>query len=302
LWHLKSFRTQFLEYPNHEHSEAIKDNSCPFCALKIIFTQYQFGEEADLPPTILRQAMSALFKVESRFQMGAVSDAAEAHDALLNSLHSCITGGDEKLDSFIYRVFSMHVIEYMKCACGKPQKPFPLKEFIFYVSASALRYQASQHVEVTEEGRVRHTINLGRAIRQVHTEDLRQCSNEKCKCTNPQRYALANLPEVFTLGLVWNTASPPVDYIYEVMNLVNGELEVSDLFDSVVQRGTYVLRGMIAYYGLHYHAYFRNPKNDEWLVFDDSKISKVGNSWEDVITRCCKGRWQPFVLWFEYKG
>jgi len=198
------------------------------------------------------------------------------------------------------KFFSMHVIEYTKCECGKPQKPFPCKQFIFYVSAKGLSHQASQHMEVTNDGKLQYTISLAQAIRKVNRDDPRKCANEKCDKKNPLHYALANLPEVLSIEIVWTSGNPTVDYIYEVMSLIDSSLNVQDMFDSVVQQGTYTFRGMIAYYGLHYNAYFRNPKNDEWLVFDDSRVSKVGSSWQDVISKCCNGRWQPFVLFYEY--
>jgi len=295
---LKAFRTKFNDFQNHSHAVASQEEACPFCALKIIFTQYQFGDEAELPPTILRKAMSLLFKTESRFQMGSLDDAAEAHDALLSCLHTCITGGDERFDSFIHQVFSMHVIEYLRCDCGRIQRPFPCKEFIYYVSAKAIRQQALDHLEITDDNQVRKSISFGQIIKNVNHEDLRGCLNEKCKKKNSLRYALANLPEVFTIGIVWNTASPTMDYIEEIMDLIDKQIQVKDIFDSIVQAGAYTLRGMICYYGLHYNAYFRNPKTEEWLVFDDSRVTKVG-TWQDVTKKCCTGRWQPFILWYE---
>jgi len=111
---------------------------------------------------------------------------------------------------------------------------------------------------------------------------------------------LANLPEVLSVGIVWDTSKPTIDYIYEVMSLVDKSIQVQSMFDSVVQDGTYTLRGMIAYYGLHYNAYFRNPRTDDWLMFDDSRVKKVGSTWEDVIAKCCNGHWQPSVLFYEY--
>jgi len=300
LWHLKAFRTRFMEYQKHSHEDSTQEESCPFCALKIIFMHYQFGEEKEIPPTLLRKALSILYKVQSKFQMGALNDAAEAHDALLTCLHNSITDGDEKLDSFIHQVFSMNIIEFVKCECNKPQKPFPCKQFIFYTSSEGLRNQGSKHIEVSTQNKLQYTITLAQAIGNINKEDSRNCTNAQCNKKNPLRYALANLPEVLTVGIVWNTSSPTVDYIQDIMNLISRELKVEEMFDSVVQKGTYTLRGMISYYGLHYNAYFRNPKNDEWLVFDDSKVHRVGTGWTEVTKKCCSGRWQPFVLWYEY--
>jgi len=231
--------------------------------------------------------------------MGALSDAAEVHGAMLESLHLAITGGDEKLDSLVHKVFAMHIIEYMKCECGNPKKPFPCKQFIFYAAAEGLRQQASQNLELTKNNQIRSSINLGQAIHRTNQGDCRECSDQ-CKRKNSLRFALANLPEVLTIGIVWNSPNPTVDYIYEIMNLISKQLKVEEMFDSVVQKGSYILRGMIAYYGLHYNAYFCNPKIDEWLVFDDSRVTKVGSSWDDVVAKCCSGHWQPSILWYEF--
>jgi len=302
LWHLNAFRTKFNNNQKHSHPLPIQEDSCPFCALTLIFAQYQFGEEKDVPPTLLRNAMSNLFKSKSRYQLGSFEDAAEAHDAILSSLHFCITGGDENSYSFVHQVFSMHIIEYMKCSCGTIMKPFPCKEFIYYVSAKALRQQASLNMEITDDGRVRKAISFGEIIKEVNHEEERECSNQSCKKKNHLRFAIANLPEVFTIGIVWDTATPTVDYIYEIMEIVDQQIYLKDIFDSVVQCGVYTLRGMISYYGLHYNSYFRNPKSGDWLMFDDSRVTKVGSNWLDVTKRCCSGKWQPFVLWYEYSG
>lgn len=299
LWHLKAFRTKFNNAQNHSHPTPVQEDACPFCALKLIFAQYQFGEEQELPPTLLRKAMSQLFKAQSRYQMGSFEDAAEAHDAILNSLHLCVTGGNEALNSFVHQVFSMHVIQYARCPCGQRITPSPSKEFIFYVSAKALKQQASLNLDISDEGKIHKGISFGKIINEVNHEDQRICPNQNCKKSNHLRFALANLPEVFTIGIVWDTATPTTDYIHEIMDTIDQQILVKEIFDSVVQPGSYTLRGMICYYGLHYNAYFRNPKTREWLMFDDSRVTKVGSSWDDVTKKCCAGKWQPFVLWYE---
>jgi hypothetical protein len=41
---------------------------------------------------------------------------------------------------------------------------------------------------------------------------------------NTTLYALANMPDVITVGIVWNTDSPTIDFIYEVLDLISGQL------------------------------------------------------------------------------
>jgi hypothetical protein len=49
--------------------------------------EYQFSEQAIIPPTVLRQSLAVLYKDESRFQMNQIDDAAEALEAILERLH-----------------------------------------------------------------------------------------------------------------------------------------------------------------------------------------------------------------------
>ena len=61
---------------------------------------------------------------------------------------------------------------------------------------------------------------------------------------------------------------------------------------------TYVLRGLIMYYGRHYYAYFYSEKYDCWFRFDDAMIKWVGN-FEDVVNACMKGRAIPRIAFYE---
>ena len=45
--------------------------------MQVLFTQFEFTDDACLPPDVLRQAMSISFSAESRFQLGEMDDAAE---------------------------------------------------------------------------------------------------------------------------------------------------------------------------------------------------------------------------------
>ena len=57
LWHLDVFRRSFRELSGH----ACMGNCCIFCAVKVIFTQFQYSEKSALPPNALRKAMAETF-------------------------------------------------------------------------------------------------------------------------------------------------------------------------------------------------------------------------------------------------
>ncbi len=60
----------------------------------------------------------------------------------------------------------------------------------------------------------------------------------------------------------------------------------------------YRLRSMVCYYGQHYQALVLVPEAGGWLMFDDTRVSRVG-SWADVRRKCEAGRIQPSVLFYE---
>lgn len=120
FWNLPSFRQRFAAAPEHNHdlastapsqgassSSASSPNadgsagycspcqadpldspeSCCFCALKSVFTQYQFSEVDTLPPDSLRTTMANTYTTSGRFQLGEMEDATETIEALLDILH-----------------------------------------------------------------------------------------------------------------------------------------------------------------------------------------------------------------------
>ena len=65
-----------------------------------------------------------------------------------------------------------------------------------------------------------------------------------------------------------------------------------------INPATYVLRGMIVYYGRHYWAYFYSQKFDTWFQFDDEHITRTGN-FADVVDKSVRGKAIPRTLFYE---
>ena len=59
----------------------------------------------------------------------------------------------------------------------------------------------------------------------------------------------------------------------------------------------YRLCSMVCYYGQHYQALVLAPQAGGWLMFDDTRVSRVGG-WADVRRKCEAGRIQPSVLFY----
>ncbi len=60
----------------------------------------------------------------------------------------------------------------------------------------------------------------------------------------------------------------------------------------------YRLSSLVCYYGEHYFAFVLLQQLGAWVMFDDSRISRVG-SWAEVRRKCEVGRIQPSVLFYE---
>jgi hypothetical protein len=135
------------------------------------------------------------------------------------------------------------------------------------------------------------------------------------------------MPNVYTFGLQWLTnievQNDPLNQfqqetsredIRRVFELLPATIDLSDFYstsykptqiDSKVEKdrtpnrsSKYVLRGLVAFYGRHYMAYFYSEKHDAWFQFDDAAIREIGN-WVDVKDLCIKGRQQPILVYYE---
>eukprot|EP01119_Soliformovum_irregulare_P017419 TRINITY_DN5178_c0_g1_i1.p1 TRINITY_DN5178_c0_g1~~TRINITY_DN5178_c0_g1_i1.p1 ORF type:complete len:459 (+),score=89.91 TRINITY_DN5178_c0_g1_i1:25-1377(+) len=303
LYHLRSFQSKFAQYQDHSHLTPEDGKSCPFCALKMICTQYHFAEDEQIPPTALREALSALYQQESRFQMGTIDDAAEAHNALLTCLHNTLAGAQFNEDKkckppcMVHQCFNMNIVEFMKCDCGAKPAALPFTEFIHYVPAVRLREQSMNHLALTDSGDLYCTANLSHLLKEIHRSDTRECQGCK-QMRRVQTTIVPTYPEIFTVGINWSSASATLDLIFDIVNLISETISLIDSFDIVQVEQTYQLRGMICYYGRHYNAFFQDEKTRVWRVFDDTCVKQVG-AWSEVVKRVRDGRFQPMVVFYE---
>ncbi|XP_071952535.1 uncharacterized protein [Antedon mediterranea] len=299
LWHLDVFRHSFRNYTGH----ACMGNSCIFCALKVIFTQFQYGEEQALPPDALRHALAQTFKNQQRFQLGCMDDAAECFENILCRIHFHVAH-DIKEDlcnvkhCVPHRKFGMTLVENSKCRCGATSEPFPFTQMVNYVSCKALCSEFRKS-KIRREPR---TINFGELLCYANAVgDRRDCPSNCGKRITIQRI-VTNSPEVVSVGLVWDTDRPSVDHIMDVINCLGTTVMLKDIFYNVLDDKTrstkFILVGVVTYYGKHYSTFFYNTRLKIWVYFDDASVKKVGPNWKDVVERCRKGHYQPLLLIF----
>ena len=76
------------------------------------------------------------------------------------------------------------------------------------------------------------------------------------------------------------------------------QVDLCDFYAGVPRNARYRLCSMVCYYGQHYQALVLVPEAGGWLMFDDTRVSRVG-AWADVRRKCEAGRIQPSVLFYE---
>ncbi|XP_070849599.1 inactive ubiquitin carboxyl-terminal hydrolase 53 [Chaetodon trifascialis] len=291
LWQLDIFRRSLRQLPGH----FCLGESCIFCALKGIFSQFQHSRERALPSDNLRHALAETFKDEQRFQLGFMDDAAECFENILERIHLHIvpeeTDACTSKSCITHQKFAMSLYEQSVCrSCGASSDPLPFTELVHYVSTTALCQQMLQR---------RHE-SFGEVLQAASTiGDLRNCPSN-CGQRIRIRRVLMNSPEIVTIGFVWD--SDQSDLTEDVIRSLGPHLSLSALFyrvtDEHAKKGELQLVGMICYSSRHYCAFAFHTKSSKWVFFDDATVKEISSRWKDVVSKCIKDHFQPLLLFY----
>ena len=145
LWHVGPFRYQLQLLIAKTTAERArkgkdyrKDSTGLLYALCNLFVQYEYTELSILPPTELRTSLSSLF---SQFQLGAIADANETLEAILETIHNeckpiCSHSTHKCLS---HTVFGGLLMEQAICNdCSSSSAPMLRSDYVHYVYAAEL--------------------------------------------------------------------------------------------------------------------------------------------------------------------
>ncbi|XP_061536623.1 inactive ubiquitin carboxyl-terminal hydrolase 53 isoform X3 [Phycodurus eques] len=299
LWQLDIFRRSLRHLSGH----FCLGDSCIFCALKSIFSQFQQSRERVLPSDSLRNALAETFKDEQRFQLGLMDDAAECFENILERIHLHIVS-DTAPDScsskscITHQKFAMMLYEQFVCrCCGASSDPHPFTELVHYVSTTALCQQVDRTMARTK--RLRSDM-FGELLQAANnTGDLRSCPRD-CGQSIKIRRVLMNCPEIVTIGFVWDAEQS--DLTDDVIRSLGPRLNLCGLFNRVTdenaKRTELHLVGMICFSSKHYSAFAYHTKSSKWMFFDDATVKEIGSKWKDVASKCVRGHFQPLLLFY----
>ncbi|TKS92807.1 Inactive ubiquitin carboxyl-terminal hydrolase 53 [Collichthys lucidus] len=263
LWQLDIFRRSLRQLPGH----FCLGESCIFCALKGIFSQFQHSRERALPSDNLRHALAETFKDEQRFQLGYMDDAAECFENILERIH-------------------LHIVPEETDACTS-------KSCITHQKFAMSLYEQSVCRKLW--GIIRPTAVHRAGALCLHHRTLSNCG-QKIRI----RRVLMNSPEIVTIGFVWD--SDQSDLTDDVIRSLGPHLSLSALFyrvtDEHAKKGELQLVGMICYSSRHYCAFAFHTKTSKWVFFDDATVKELSSRWKDVVSKCIKDHFQPLLLFY----
>lgn len=218
------FRRSFRELSGHA---CMGCESCIFCALKELFTQFQYSHESALPPDSLRKALAETFSDQRRFQLGFMDDAAECFENILLRIHGHITIDEDENHCtaphcISHEKFAMNLVEQIICSsCGANSEPLPFTQMVHYVSAPALCQQSKKYNHTfTSFGQL---LKSGEAL-----GNIRDCPSG-CGAKIQIKKTLLNHPDIVSLGLVWDSERPSVSQITDVFRLIGTSLNLIDV-------------------------------------------------------------------------
>nr|XP_011448987.2 filaggrin isoform X5 [Crassostrea gigas] len=299
FWHLDVFRRSYRRLSGH----LCMGNSCIFCALKVIFTQFQYSDQASLPPDALRRALADSFTNQQRFQLGHMDDAAECFENILRRIHFHVANAYHE-DScsaphcLSHQKFTMTIFDQLVCVCGASSEPLRFHEMVHYITTNAL---VSQYRSMQETGDLIHNDRFGLLLRNGCAQgDIRDCP-DNCGKRVQIRKTLLNSPDVVSIGLVWDSDRPETSTITDVCRCIGTTILLQDLFHSVMCKDVtklprLQLSAVVCYYGKHYSTFVYDTKSSIWKYFDDATVMEIGPKWEHVVDKCSRGRYQPLLL------
>jgi len=169
-----------------------KEQNCIYCALKEIFVEYSEGRSAELCSDPLRIALSSTYETQSRFQLKQMDDAAEAYEAIVQSLHDAIqqTGAHASHQEIclsgciVHQTLSNVVQEY-----NSSEEPSLLyNQFVQYVSVVGLG-----NLYHSEKEKEREREREKRREREVEKENQRRAFLVKALELEDDKNSFTNL-------------------------------------------------------------------------------------------------------------
>ncbi|CAH0486457.1 unnamed protein product [Peronospora farinosa] len=244
LWHVRSCRVLISTGDHAVHHrcggkptnastlETMTITPCLLCELEQIFIMYQFAEQPVLDVNRVRLALN------ETFALGAMNDATETLEAILDALHydtfnrmlllrrrspynAAIIDGSNKMEEMseslrqdasaiicepqcvAHRLFQMNLMELKVCAsCGHTAEPLMNTDFLYRVYAQELLNSARAGLEGEKKMTLEEVLRL-----EAQAQDVAGTCDA---CEKGGQRALSRwiltLPMVFSISIIWSSS------------------------------------------------------------------------------------------------
>jgi hypothetical protein len=122
-----------------------------------------------------------------------------------------------------------------------------------------------------------------------------------CKAKATIHTYCLDAPLAVAISVGWTQSTAERATLRDFYNILAPTIRLSSLFTATPGADpSYVFRGLVCYYGLHYVSIFQHigANQDVYMLFDDARIRPIGN-WEAVKEECIKANYQPVLLLYE---
>eukprot|EP00118_Oscarella_pearsei_P011803 m.81974 g.81974 ORF g.81974 m.81974 type:complete len:170 (+) comp36275_c0_seq4:51-560(+) len=129
-----------------------------------------------------------------------------------------------------HRKFAMEIVEQYKCPnCLSSSEPFGYNQLVYHVSVSALITQFQQHRLAGKPTTFGQLLCECGSAGQYHI-----CQKVTCQ----QRYAtiqktLLNLPDVVSIGLIWDTDCAGMEQITELVKMIGTTVRLTEVYSKL---------------------------------------------------------------------
>ena len=275
LWHVDAFREHILSRDalvGHKCSKA----SCILCALQVLFRGLQGCESEHnkrssiIEPASLRTALSIKYAGIPRYQLGALEDASEALEQVLEALHESLCNGSDCSEKpcIVHSLFSLTIRDQYACACGNMSPSTTYDTFMYYVYASELVKLANQNPQ----------LELDELVHLQNTQDLRPCSSVPCTKMMVNASTLMHSSSCFILTFVHDEGDATRKS--SLAACISESLKLSRLFGQPAQAKEFALKAVVFSYGNHYVCYCKSNES-MWHYMDDAIVREAGTSWKE---------------------
>ncbi|KAF0700086.1 Aste57867_9365 [Aphanomyces stellatus] len=328
FWHLVSLRRLLLDVTIKENDETQLAANV-LRTLKETMMSYEDPSSGSLHPKSLRQWLSILYKTDKTFEEGSMADAEETLLTILHLMHQqsdltelteaerdtlkktrivaskSLDGYEEKPlavfdpKSIPHIVFSHQIYDRSTCQKCHESSPWELcSNLVFSIYTTTALSMKKPNMAALLKG-----------LPEAMSEDLGTCHVEACNGKLHTERVIHRFPPVFAMSLLWSSNNPPKEDIQALLGMVSDTLNLADAFVAEGEaaklarvlggiKAQYRFRGFVCYYGRHYFAFFYSTAHQLWLLFDDNKVTDIGN-WTQVVDHCVRGRYQPVLLFYE---